>query len=64
MDSVQILEHVSKVADRVRTNSPIYKFLLSELTFQDAKPGFVKGSFELKAEHLNSRGSIHGTAAS
>lgn len=61
MDSPE-LEHIKKIWNGMRGNSPIYDFLLGhhDLTFISAFKGSFKAHLKLGAEHVNSRKTIHG----
>jgi acyl-coenzyme A thioesterase 13 len=56
------LEHIKKVWEGMRGNSPIYDFLLGDqhLTFISASRGSFKAHLKLSANHVNSRKTIHG----
>lgn len=58
----QNVEHVQRVWARMKGNSPIYQFLLSDVEICSAtKAGTFDAQLEVKAVHLNSKGSLHGT---
>ena len=54
------LEQVHKVWERMRTNSPIYAFLLGEIDIYHAEKGVVRARIQVASHHLNSRGTLHG----
>lgn len=54
------LQQVCKVWERIRTNSPIYEFLLSEVDIYDAEEGLVRARLEVGPRQLNSKGTLHG----
>jgi acyl-coenzyme A thioesterase 13 len=56
------LEHIKKVWEAMKGNSPIYDFLLGDqhLTFLSASRGSFKAHLKLSAKHVNSRKTIHG----
>lgn len=56
--------HVSKVWARMKGNSPIYQFLLSDVEFRSAtKEGSFNARLDVKPVHLNSKGTLHGTVS-
>jgi len=57
------LEHVQGVWERMKGNSPIYDFLLSEAELISATKGTVTAQLTLRKNHVNSRGSIHGAVS-
>lgn len=57
------LEHVKGVWQRMRGNSPIYDFLLSEVEIVSATKGVVVSRLVLGGNHVNSRGTIHGAVS-
>ena len=54
-----VLEHWSKL----RSNSPIYSFLLQDIDIISAEAGSIKARLDVRKEHLNSKGSLHGTVS-
>ncbi|KUJ15740.1 Thioesterase/thiol ester dehydrase-isomerase [Mollisia scopiformis] len=63
MASTSELEHVKGVWERMRGNSPIYDFLLSEVEIISAAKGTVTAQLTLGKNHVNSRGTIHGAVS-
>ncbi|PHH51449.1 putative esterase C31F10.02 [Ceratocystis fimbriata CBS 114723] len=61
--SAQVLSHVQAYHDERCLESPIYKFLLSEVTFTHASRGLIVARMPVRAEHLNNSGSIHGSVS-
>ncbi len=57
------LEHVKGVWERMRGNSPIYDFLLSDVNIVAAAKGSVTSRLTLGKNHVNSRGTIHGAVS-
>lgn len=57
------LEHVQHVWDRMRPNSAIYRFLLSNVQIVSAGHGIIKAHLKVEESHLNSRGTLHGTVS-
>ncbi len=51
------LEHVQHVWANMKPNSPIYQLLLSDVDIISAGKGTIK------AAHLNSKGTLHGTVS-
>ena len=58
----QELLNVQKVWDRM-SSSPIYRFLLSSATLESASPGSFKARLQLGPNHMNSRGTLHGSVS-
>lgn len=58
-----ILPHVQRYWDKMRSQSPIYTFLLSDLTLAKATDGFLEASLEVLPVHMNSKGTLHGTVS-
>jgi acyl-coenzyme A thioesterase 13 len=63
MASLSELEHVQGVWDRMKGNSPIYDFLLTNAILVSARKGIVTARLLLEANHVNSKGSIHGAVS-
>jgi acyl-coenzyme A thioesterase 13 len=57
------LEHVQGVWERMRGNSPIYDFLLSDVELISATKGSITAHLVLQKNHVNSRGTIHGAVS-
>jgi len=57
------LQHVQGVWDRMKGNSPIYDFLLSNANLVSATKGTVTANLLLEKNHVNSRGTIHGAVS-
>jgi acyl-coenzyme A thioesterase 13 len=57
------LEHVKGVWERMRGNSPIYDFLLSDVVLVSATKGSITARLILGKNHVNSRGTIHGAVS-
>lgn len=63
-ESSEALEHVQKVWAGMKDQSPIYQMLLSEIEILSAsKAGSITARLIVKAAHLNSKGSLHGTVS-
>jgi acyl-coenzyme A thioesterase 13 len=58
-----LLSHVQSVWDRIRPNSSIYNFLLSEIRLVSASPGVVVAHLALAPVHLNSKRTLHGAVS-
>ncbi|KAF7712880.1 Thiolesterase superfamily protein [Penicillium ucsense] len=54
------LQLVQKVWERIRANSPIYEFLLSEVDIYEAEPAVVRARLLVTPRQLNSKGTLHG----
>lgn len=63
MASSRELEHVKGVWERMRGNSPIYDFLLSDVKLISASRGSITAHLTLGKNHVNSRGTIHGAVS-
>ena len=57
------LLHVQKYWANMRNNSPIYEFLLSDISLISASKGVVTARLAVKPCHLNSKGTLHGTVS-
>jgi len=57
------LQHVRGVWERMKGNSPIYDFLLSNATIVSATKGTITANLLLEKNHVNSRGTIHGAVS-
>lgn len=55
------LQQVQKVWERIRANSPIYEFLLSEVDIYEAEPGVVRARLQVTPRQLNSKATLHGS---
>ena len=60
MNSSTELDYVKKSWDRMKGNSPIYDFLLSDAEIISANKGTATARLTLGKNHVNSRGTIHG----
>lgn len=54
------LQHVHKVWEGMRTNSPIYAFLLDQVEIYHAENGVVRARLQVAPQHINSKGTLHG----
>ncbi|KAH7350913.1 HotDog domain-containing protein [Rhexocercosporidium sp. MPI-PUGE-AT-0058] len=63
MASTMELEHIKGVWERMRGNSPIYDFLLSDVELISATKGSITAHLTLGKNHVNSRGTIHGAVS-
>ncbi|RDW91169.1 thioesterase ester dehydrase-isomerase-2 [Coleophoma crateriformis] len=63
MTSASELEHVCSVWQKMRGNSPIYDFLLSDVQIMSASKGRVVAELTLGKQHVNSRKTIHGAVS-
>ena len=57
------LEHVRKHWAELRGKSVIYNFLLSNIDVVAASHGTVTARLKVGKEHLNSKGTLHGTVS-
>jgi acyl-coenzyme A thioesterase 13 len=58
-----ILAHVQQYWDTRRPHSPIYQFLLKDVTFTHASKGLVRARLLLTQNHVNGHGGIHGSVS-
>ena len=58
-----ILTHVHKHWEALKANSPIYKFLLADIELTEAHNGSITAHLLVSSEHLNSKGTLHGTVS-
>ena len=63
MASPAKLTHVHAVWDRLKPSSPIYAFLLSDVTLTSATEGNVIANLNVQKVHINSKGTLHGTVS-
>lgn len=63
MASSTELEHVQRVWQNMKGNSPIYDFLLAEAQIVSATKGSATARLVLGKNHVNSRGTIHGAVS-
>ncbi|KAL5621317.1 hypothetical protein BROUX41_006787 [Berkeleyomyces rouxiae] len=61
--NADVLTHVQAYHDERCLGSPIYKFLLSNVTFTHASRGLIVARMPVRPEHLNISGSIHGSVS-
>lgn len=55
------LDHVLKHWNNLKEQSPIYQFLLSDIDIVVADTGFITAQLKVGKQHLNSKGTLHGT---
>ena len=63
MSSSAELDHVRRVWQNMKGNSPIYDFLLSDIAIISASKGSATARLTLGGNHVNSRGTIHGAVS-
>ena len=63
MASSSELSHVRAVWDRTKPSSPIYAFLLSDISIVSATKGSITARLAIQAVHVNSKGTLHGTVS-
>jgi acyl-coenzyme A thioesterase 13 len=57
-------QHVLQVWDRIRTNSPIYTYLLEKVELYHAEPaGIIRARLHVSSQHVNSKNILHGTVS-
>jgi acyl-coenzyme A thioesterase 13 len=59
-DAKTVLDHTRRVSKHQIENSPIYAFILRDVTIKEASEGFVRAQLTIDSRHVNSRGTIHG----
>lgn len=57
------LLHIQKYWANMRRDSPIYEFLLSDISLVSASKGVFTARLDVKACHLNSKGTLHGAVS-
>ena len=57
------LDHVQQVWARMKPNSPLYAFLLENIALVSASSGLICARITVGASHLNSQGTLHGSAS-
>lgn len=57
------LAHVNRLWFINKNNSPIYGFLLSDVSIETATKGIVRARLTLSKNHVNSKGGLHGTVS-
>lgn len=57
----ETLSHVRSIWDKMKPNSPIYKFLLEDIKIERATNGKIIAYLPVQLVHLNSKGTLHGT---
>ncbi|CAI7608345.1 unnamed protein product [Penicillium manginii] len=55
------LSHVMAVWERQRSSSPIYSLLLESIEIYHAEHGIIHATLPVRALHVNSKGTLHGT---
>ncbi|KAJ9626315.1 hypothetical protein H2203_003947 [Taxawa tesnikishii (nom. ined.)] len=55
--------HIEKLVENKLPGSPIYAFLLSDVTVVSASKGHVLCRLALTKNHMNSKGGIHGAVS-
>lgn len=58
------LLHIQMYWANMRRNSPIYDFLLSDISLVSASKGLFTARLDVKPCHLNSKGTLHGAVSS
>ena len=57
------LLHLQTYWANMRRNSPLYEFLLSDISLVSASRGVFTARLKVKPCHLNSKGTLHGTVS-
>ncbi|KAJ5345392.1 Thioesterase superfamily [Penicillium brevicompactum] len=63
MSATPELEHVRGVWERVKDDSAIYRLVLANVEIISATRGQFQARLKLTADHVNSRGTIHGAVS-
>ncbi|KAL8728656.1 MAG: hypothetical protein Q9181_005269 [Wetmoreana brouardii] len=58
------LQHVRNYWARMKPNSPIYSFLLGNITLVSATKGQIMAHLKVLSVHVNSKGTLHGVTSS
>ena len=61
--ALSVLDHVRDHWSALKEKSPIYNFLLRDIEITSASPGTLTASLKVGKEHLNSKGTLHGTVS-
>ncbi|OCK78167.1 Thioesterase/thiol ester dehydrase-isomerase [Lepidopterella palustris CBS 459.81] len=59
----ETLRHLERLWEGNKPNSPIYQFLLSDISLISASKGLVRARLQLTNNHVNSKGGLHGTVS-
>ena len=57
------LTHVQEYWTTLKSKSPIYNWLLKDISVVDATNGSITARLKVGPEHLNSKGTLHGTVS-
>lgn len=57
------LLHIQNYWANMQRNSPIYNFLLSDISLTSASKGVFTAQLTVKPHHLNSKGTLHGVVS-
>ena len=57
------LAHVRDYWSKMLPNSPVYTFFLKNIELVSASQGIVMANLAVQPEHLNSKGTLHGTVS-
>ena len=63
MSEESVLSHVQNVWAQIKPSSPIYHFLLSDITITRAAKGSIQAELRVGPNHTNSKGVLHGTVS-
>lgn len=57
------LHHVRDIWEEMKPNSPIYSFLLEDITIVSATKGSITARLKIQPVHLNSKSTLHGAVS-
>lgn len=58
-----VLDLVQAYWDRIKPTSPVYTFFFSDIAIFYAEKGMIKARLRLGHNHINSKGSLHGSVS-
>lgn len=58
-----VLGHVQSHWNRIKPTSPVYSFFFSDIEIFHAEKGMMKARLLLGPNHINSKGSLHGSVS-
>lgn len=61
--SLTPLESVQACWDRIRPDSPVYAFFFSDIAILSAEHGSMSARLVVGANHINSKGGLHGSVS-
>lgn len=58
-----IFDHVQSYWNRIKPTSPVYSFFFSDIELLYAEKGLMRARLRLGPNHINSKGSLHGSVS-